>query len=93
MVFSAPPPNILISSCDLRYSFSYKGKIGLEVFDNRVLKQTLGPKNETVMGGSWKLHNEEVHYVNYSPNIMRLIKTSTRKWAGLVSRMGEKKNA
>ena len=45
------------------------------------------------MGGSWKLHNEEVHYLHSSPNTMRLIKSITRKWAGLVSRMGEMKNA
>ena len=56
-----------------------------------MLKQTLGPKKEAVIGGSWKLHNEEVHYIHSSPNTMRLIKSSTRKWKGLVSHMGGNK--
>jgi hypothetical protein len=63
------------------------------LLENRVLKQVLGPKKEAVTGGSWKLHNEELHYLHSSPNIMRFIKSSARKWAGHVSRMEEKKNA
>ena len=63
------------------------------MFDNGVLKQILGPKKEVGTGGSWKLHNEAVHYLHSSPNVMRLIKSNTRRWTGLVSSMGEKKNA
>jgi hypothetical protein len=44
------------------------------VFGNRVLR-TFGPKREEVAGGWRRLHNEELHTVNTSPNIIRMIKS------------------
>jgi hypothetical protein len=47
-----------------------------------------GPKREE--DGSWrKLHNDELHSVYSSPNIVRVIKSRRMKWAGHVARMGE----
>jgi hypothetical protein len=43
------------------------------VFDYRVLRRIFGSKREEVAGG-WRLHNEEVHNLNASPNIIRVIK-------------------
>jgi hypothetical protein len=44
--------------------------------------------------GDWrKLHNEELHNLYYSPNIIRMIKSRRLRWAGHVARMGEKRNA
>jgi hypothetical protein len=49
---------------------------------------TLGPKREE--DGSWrKLHNDELHDLYSSPNIVRVIKSSRMRWAGHVARMGE----
>jgi hypothetical protein len=31
------------------------------VFENRVLRRTVGPKRDEVIGGWRKLHNEELH--------------------------------
>jgi hypothetical protein len=43
------------------------------VFENRVLRRIFGPKEEVT--GEWrKLHNEEVHNLYSSPNIIRMIK-------------------
>jgi hypothetical protein len=40
-----------------------------------------------------KLHNEELHNVYSSPNIIRMIKSRRNRWAGHVERMGAKTNA
>jgi hypothetical protein len=40
--------------------------------------------------GSWrKLHNDELHSLYPSPNIVRVIKSRRMSWAGHVARMGE----
>jgi hypothetical protein len=39
--------------------------------------------------GSWrKLHNDELHNLYCSPNIVRVIKSRRMRWAGHVARMG-----
>jgi transcription termination factor 2 len=44
--------------------------------------------------GDWrKLHNEELHNLQSSPNIIRMIKSRRMRWAGHVARMGETRNA
>jgi hypothetical protein len=45
-----------------------------------------GPKREE--DGSWrKLHNDELHSLYSSPNIVRVIKSRRMRWAGHVARM------
>jgi hypothetical protein len=40
--------------------------------------------------GSWrKLHNDELHSLYSSPNIVRVFKSRRMKWTGHVARMGE----
>jgi len=38
-----------------------------------------------------KLHNEELHDLYSSPNIVRVIKSGRMRWAGHVARMGERR--
>jgi hypothetical protein len=38
------------------------------------------------------LHIEELHNFYSSPSIIRIIKSRRMRWAGYVSRMGEKRN-
>jgi hypothetical protein len=60
----------------------------LRVFENRVLRRIFGPKREE--DGSWrKLHNNELHSLYSSPNIVRVIKSRRMRWAGHVARRGE----
>jgi hypothetical protein len=53
-----------------------------------VLRRIFGPMSE--VDGSWrKLHNDELHDLYSSPNIVRVIKSRRMRWAGHVVRMGE----
>jgi hypothetical protein len=63
------------------------------VFENRVLRRMFGPRRDEVTGDWRKLHNEELHDLYSSPNIMRMIKSMRMRWAGHVAPMGEKRNA
>jgi hypothetical protein len=62
------------------------------VFENRVLKRIFGPKRDEVTGEWRKLHNEKLHILHSSPNIIRQIKSRRTRWAGHVARMGEERN-
>jgi hypothetical protein len=47
----------------------------LRVFENRVLRRIFGQKRDEVMGEWIKLHNEELHNLYSSPNIIRMTKS------------------
>jgi hypothetical protein len=60
----------------------------LRVFENRELRRIFGPKRDE--DGSWrKLHNDELHSLYSSPNIVRVIKSRRMRWAGHVVRIGD----
>jgi hypothetical protein len=66
-----------------------RGEHRLRVFENRVLRRIFGPKR--VEDGSWrKLHNDELHRLYSSPNIVRVIKSRRMRWAGHVAHMGRR---
>jgi hypothetical protein len=43
----------------------------MRVFQNRVLRRIFGPKRDEETGGWRKLHNEELHGLYSSPNIIK----------------------
>jgi hypothetical protein len=45
----------------------------LRVFENRVLRRIFGPKRDEVTGEWRKLHNEELHNLYSSPDIIRQV--------------------
>jgi len=56
-----------------------------------VLRKLFGPRRDEVKG-KWRiLHNEELHDLYSSPNIVRVIKLRRMRWAGNVARMGEER--
>jgi hypothetical protein len=66
----------------------------MRVFENRVLREVLGPTREEITAG-WKgLHNEKLHNLYCSPNIITMIKSRRMRWLGLVMcrGRGEKHN-
>jgi hypothetical protein len=59
------------------------------VFGNRESTKVLfGPKTEEDRSCR-KLHNDELHSLYSSPNIVRVIKSRRMRWAGHVARMME----
>jgi hypothetical protein len=46
----------------------------MRMFENRALRRTFGPKRDEVTGDWRKLHNEELHNLYPSPNMIRMIK-------------------
>jgi hypothetical protein len=51
------------------------------VFENRLLRRIFGTKRDEVTGEWRKLHNEELHNLYSSPNIIRMIKSKRMRWA------------
>jgi len=56
-----------------------------------VLRKIFGPKRDEVEGGWRSPHNEELHNLYASPNIIRVIKSRWMRWEGHVARMGDEK--
>jgi hypothetical protein len=61
------------------------------VFENRVLRRIFGPERDEVTGEWRKLHNEELHNLYSSPDIVRQVKSRRMRWAGHVARIGEER--
>jgi hypothetical protein len=47
----------------------------LTVSEKRVLRRIFGPKRGDLVGGWRRLHNEELHNLNTSANITKMIKS------------------
>jgi hypothetical protein len=73
------------------WSLTLREEHRLRVFENRVLRKIFGPKRDDMTGEWRKLHNEELHNLYSSPNIIRQIKSRRMRWARHVSRMGEER--
>jgi hypothetical protein len=72
-------------------SLTLRDEHRLRVFDNRVLRRIFGPKRDEVTGEWSKLHNEKLHNLYSSPDIIRQIKSGRIRWAGHVARMREER--
>ena len=58
------------------------------VFENRILRRIFGPKRDENV--EWRrLHNEKLHSLYRSPNIVRVIKSRRLRWAEHVAKMKE----
>jgi hypothetical protein len=58
-----------------------------------VLRRICGPKRREVAGRWRRLHNEELHNLYTSLNIIRVTKSRRMKWAEHVAGMGNVRNA
>ena len=64
----------------------------LRVFENMMLRKLFGPKRDEVTGGWRKLHKEGLNLYS-SPNIILVIQSRRMRWAGLVARVGHRRDA
>jgi PAS domain-containing protein len=70
------------------WSLTFREERRLRVFENRVFRRIFGPKSDEVRG-EWNNHNrEELHDLNSSPTIVRVIKSKRMRWAGHVAGRG-----
>jgi hypothetical protein len=80
---------LVLYGCET-WSLTWGEEHTLRVFENRVLRRIFGPKRDE--DGSWrKLHNDELHSLYSSPNIVRVIKLRRMRWVGYVACMGRGK--
>jgi hypothetical protein len=81
---------VVLYGCET-WSVTLREEYRLRVFENRVLRRILGPKRNEVMGEWRKLHNEELHNLYSSPDIIRQVTSRRMRWAGHVACMGEER--
>ena len=80
-------PVVLLYGCET-WCLALREEHGLGVFENRVLREILGPEREEVTGDWRKLHGEKLHGLYVSPTIMWVLKSRRLRSAGHVARMG-----
>ena len=74
---------VVLYGCET-WSLTLREESKLRVFENTVLRRIFGPKRDEVMG-EWRiLHNEELNDLYCSPNIVRVVKSKRKRWAGHV---------
>jgi hypothetical protein len=78
---------VVLYGCET-WSLTLREEHRLTVSENRVLRRIFGPKREED-GSCRKLHNDELHSLYSSPNIVRVVKSRKMRWAGNVAHMGE----
>jgi hypothetical protein len=83
---------VVLYGCET-WSLTLREEQRLRVFENRVLRRIFGPKRDGTTGEWGRLHNEELNDLYSSPNIIRVNKSRKMRWAGHVTRMGEKRGA
>jgi hypothetical protein len=83
---------IKIFGCET-WSLTLREERRLRDFENRVLRRMSEPERDEVTAEWRRLHNKELNALYSSPNIIKVIKPRTPRWAGHVARMGERTGA
>jgi hypothetical protein len=78
---------VVLCGCET-WSLTLREEHRRRVFENGVLRRIFGPKRDEVTGGWRKLHNEELHNLHSSPNLIIIIKSRRIRWAEYVAQIG-----
>jgi hypothetical protein len=81
---------VVLYGCET-WSLTLREKHRLKVFENSVLRRIFGPMRDEVTGDWWKLHNEELHNLYSSLDIVRQLKSRRMRWAGHAACLGEER--
>ena len=82
---------VVLYGCEA-WSLTLRKECRPRSFENIILRRIFEPKRDE--NGEWRrLHNEELHSLFRSPNIVRVIKSRRLRWAGHVARMEEVRSA
>jgi hypothetical protein len=81
---------VVLYGCET-WSLTLREEHRLRVFENGILRRIFGPKRDEVTGEWRKLHNEELHNLYLSPDIIRQVKSGRMRWTGHVACMGEER--
>jgi hypothetical protein len=63
------------------------------VFENSILRRIFGSKKNEVTESWRKLHDEELHNLYSSQNIVKVVRLRRMTWVGYVVPMGETRSA
>jgi hypothetical protein len=80
---------VVLYGCET-WSLTLREEHRLRVFENRVLRRIFVPNRDEVMGEWRKLHNEELHNLYSSPDIIRQVKANKVGGACSTHGRGEK---
>ena len=65
-----------------------KGGKQAKIYENRILRRIFMPKRDEK--GEWRRgHNEKLHSLWHSPNLVRVIKSRILRWTGHIARLEE----
>ena len=77
----------MLYGSDTRY-LALREECRIRILKNRILRRIFGSKRDE--NAEWRRHhNEELHSLYSSPNIVRVIKSRRLRWAGHLARMEE----
>ena len=71
---------VVLYGCET-WSLALREESRPRVFENRVLRKMYGTTRDEATGEWRKLHNEQLHDLWSSPNIVNLIKSRRMRWA------------
>jgi hypothetical protein len=90
---SSPSTRQLLLCMGVKLSLTLREENRPRMFENRMLRRKFVSKREEVAGGWRRLHNEELHNLCASTDIIRMNKSRKMRWTRHVACMRNMRNA